>query len=226
MDAINLYTMQLQARLLSALDTSFSAGSTQSDTNSSASFAGILQSFLTARLNGTASASGSQAVSSQAAGTAGDMQISDAGVQFIAEHEGYSATAYRGADVQNRTIGYGHVIESGESFGSLTQTQALNLLKSDLKSCEDSVNREFSGVNMTQSQFDSLVSYAYNLGSNIWDKTPTLTNDIKTGVTGEKLQADFASASYCNGTQLQGLLNRRLDEYALFSSGDYSSANL
>lgn len=143
---------------------------------------------------------------------------SDNAVQFIAEHEGFSSTAYRGADVQNLTIGYGHVIEPGENLPPLTQEQAMELLKSDLKPFVESVNNEFAGVNLTQNQKDALVSFSYNLGANIWSKTPKLVSDIKSGASAETLREDFARCDNCNGSELTGLLNRRLDEWKLFES--------
>lgn len=210
------------------MDTSFAASKKDDGTQAedgTVSFSDLLRACLASSGVSGVFTSAPQAVSADTS-AAGGMQVSDAGVRFIAEHEGYASTAYRGADVQNQTIGYGHVIEPGESFTSLTQPQALSLLKNDLKSCEESVNREFAGTPLTQNQFDALVSYSYNLGTNIWSKTPTLTNDIKSGASPEVLKADFARASNCNGQRLQGLVNRRLDEYELFSGGSVSSASV
>ncbi len=208
-------TSSLSALESASSTASFSEIEGLSDTTSLSSLASLL---------GVSGVSASSSVSaSETAGntvsTAGNMTISDTGVQFIEDHEGYSATAYRGADAQNETIGYGHVIQSGENFSSLTKTQATSLLENDLSTYEDSVNKEFSGTKLTQNQFDALVSLSYNLGTNIWSKAPTLTNDIKSGASASTLKTDFERLSYCNGKQLQGLLNRRDDEWSLFTSG-------
>lgn len=140
-------------------------------------------------------------------------------LRFIEAHEGYSATAYRGADIQNQTIGYGHVIMPGESFTKLTQPQAEQLLKNDLSSSIASVKKEFAGVNLSQNQFDALVSFAYNLGDNIWSHAPTLVNDIKSGASPDVLKNDFTAFDHCNGQELKGLYNRRVDEWRLFTTG-------
>jgi len=149
--------------------------------------------------------------------TSGRMQASNNAVNFIAQHEGFLPTAYRGIDFQNQTIGFGHVIQSGEQFDSLTPQQGKNLLKTDIKQFEDSVNKEFAGVNLTQNQFDSLVSFSYNTGANIWGKVPKLTNDIKSGTSADVLNEDFAACSNCNGEFVQGLHNRRMDEWQLYT---------
>lgn len=148
---------------------------------------------------------------------AGGMQASDNVIKFIAQHEGFLPTAYRGIDYQNQTIGYGHVIQPGENIDVLSRQQGADLLKKDVKQFEDSVNQEFTGVSLTQNQFDALVSFCYNTGVNIWSKVPQLTSDIKAGASANALKADFAACSNCNGEFVQGLYNRRMDEWQMFT---------
>lgn len=154
-------------------------------------------------------------------GVAGDMQASAQLVSFVAAHEGYSATAYRGADAQNLTIGYGHVVQPGESAAPLTQASAVALLKNDLRSSVAAVNREFAGAGLSQSQFDALVSFSYNLGDHIWSRSPQLKQDILSGASAQTLRRDFASYDHCNGQELSGLYTRRMDEWNLFANGQY-----
>lgn len=153
---------------------------------------------------------------------AGEMKVSDEMVKFIEEHEGFSATAYNGVDSWNSTIGYGHVITGGENIDMLTRSSAEELLREDLKSCEASVRREFKGTKLTQNQFDALVSFAYNLGANIWSRTPKLVSDIKSGASADVIKADFENCAKCNGRVVQGLVNRRLDEWNVFANGIYA----
>lgn len=169
----------------------------------------------------SADAAGVGATSGVSDGVAGDRQASAQLVNFVAAHEGYSATAYRGADVQNQTIGYGHVVQAGESTAPLSRAQALTLLKSDLKSSVASVNREFAGVDLTQSQFDALVSFSYNLGDHIWSRATQLTSDIKSGASADTLRSDFIRFNHCNGQELTGLTTRRVDEWDMFVDGRY-----
>ena len=68
--------------------------------------------------------------------------------------------------IGNLTVGYGHVVQPNEKFGTLTKPEALALLASDLKVSEDMVNgysRELEVV-WDQNQFDAFVSLAYNSG--------------------------------------------------------------
>jgi len=152
-------------------------------------------------------------------GTPGNMIVSDALVSFIATYERFSATKYRGLDYQNVTIGYGHVILPGESFTTLTQVEAFALLKSDLVGYVTSTNNEF-GVILNQNKFDALVSFCFNTGKNVWSLA-NLTDDVKAGASNEILKTDFTNWSSCNHVVLQGLLNRRLDEWEMFVYGDY-----
>ena len=152
-------------------------------------------------------------------GTPGNMIVSDAAVSFIASYEGFSGTKYRGADSQNVTIGYGHVIRPGESFTTLTQAEGLALLKSDLVRFQASVNNRF-GVILNQNKFDSLVSFCFNTGENVWDRAK-LTDAVIAGASNDILKTDFTNWSSCNDVVLQGLLNRRLDEWEMFVYGDY-----
>ena len=66
--------------------------------------------------------------------------VSQAGLNFIAGYEGYSATTYK--DVAGLpTIGYGHLIKSGESFGTLSKNAALQLLRKDASFAVNAVNK-------------------------------------------------------------------------------------
>lgn len=163
------------------------------------------------------------AVSSDTASTAGGMTVSDNMVKFIERHEGFSSTGYRGVDSWNVTTGYGHVVQPSENIGPLTQSSAETLLRSDLESCEASVNKEFAGCNLNQGQFDALTGFAFGLGNNIWSKTPKLVSDIKSGASSDVIQSDFLNCAKCGGQVVQGLVNRREAEFQVFANGNYSA---
>lgn len=147
--------------------------------------------------------------------------ISQDGINFIADYEDYYATPYRGLDYQNETIGYGHVITSGENFESLTEAEAKALLKNDLQNFVDSVNTIVSSLNLKQCQFDSLISFAYNCGANALNNS-TLLKDIKAGVSYETIKEDFLMWCNCNGERALGLYRRRYDEFEMYVNGDYT----
>ena len=91
------------------------------------------------------------------------MQLSDAGLDLVKRSEGFRSHAY--LDVNGfPTIGYGHRILPFESFaGGITETQANDLLASDLRVAEQDVVRLVK-VTLTQGQFDALVDFCFNLG--------------------------------------------------------------
>ncbi len=150
-----------------------------------------------------------------------NFDISENGVNFIADYEDFYAEPYRGLDYQNKTIGYGHVIISGEHFESLTNVQAKALLKKDLQSFVNSVSTMISGLNLTQCQFDALVSFAYNCGANAL-KFSTLLKDIKSNAPMETIKEDFLMWCNCNGKRELGLYRRRYDEFEMYSNSDYT----
>ncbi|WP_415350055.1 glycoside hydrolase family protein [Clostridium perfringens] len=158
--------------------------------------------------------------SSESLNATSSYEISQNLIDFIADYEGFSATPYRGADYQNRTIGYGHVIRKGENIEYLSEDEAKNLLRNDLKDTVNLVSNLTKGLSLSENQFESLVSFAYNCGSGALERS-TLLKDIKLGVNDEKIKDDFLAWSYCNGVKLKGLMNRRLDEWEIFAKGDY-----
>lgn len=151
----------------------------------------------------------------------GIYDVSPEGINFIADYESFYAKPYRGLDSKNQTIGYGHVITLGENFEILTETEAKALLKKDLQTFVDLVNTTVTGLNLTQCQFDALVSFAYNCGSNSL-KFSTLLKDIKANAPIEKIKEDFLIWSNCNGKRALGLYRRRYDEFEMYSSADYT----
>ncbi|MBC2457728.1 peptidoglycan-binding protein [Clostridium beijerinckii] len=150
-----------------------------------------------------------------------DFDISENGVNFIADYEDFYAEPYRGLDSQNQTIGYGHVIISGEHFESITKIQAKALLRKDLQSFVDIVNTITLSLNLIQCQFDALISFAYNCGISAL-KNSTLLKDIKGNASIEKIKEDFLMWCNCNGKRELGLYRRRYDEFEMYKDADYT----
>lgn len=97
------------------------------------------------------------------------MNISQKGVDFIKRHEGLRLSAYLDS-VGKPTIGYGNTyytdgraVRMGDK---ITRVQAEELLKMILKKFVYDVNSLLQ-TNVSQNQFDALVSFAYNVGSDI-----------------------------------------------------------
>lgn len=139
------------------------------------------------------------------------MRISFAGIELIKQFEGFRSQVYD-ANPPNKdwTIGYGHKLKSGESFPrGVTQAEARALLIKDVGFAEDRVNRNITR-SLTQSQFDSLVSLAYNLTTRSWLAAAARIN---AGETGESV---FNRYVFAAGKKLRGLVSRRAAEVALY----------
>lgn len=91
------------------------------------------------------------------------MQTSANGLAFLKRNEGFAASIYN--DNGKPAIGYGHDLQPGESFADgVSEDQATALLLKDLATrYEPAVNRLVPET-CTQSQFDALVDFCYNLG--------------------------------------------------------------
>ena len=95
------------------------------------------------------------------------MNISQAGVQFIASNEGYAAHVYN--DAGKQAIGYGHDLLPGESFpNGVTQQEALDILGRDCAKVDEAmqvmVEHGLIPADVTQGQWDALADFGYNEG--------------------------------------------------------------
>lgn len=149
------------------------------------------------------------------------MDISKNGVEFIASHEGFSATAYKGEGETYWTIGYGHYGPDVSPGDTITKAEALDLLYSDLVSFVSYTNdialSKFPNLN--QNQFDALVSYCYNRGPGNSAGTNGLRQLIYNSNTIAEISANFLVYWGTNTNYYEGLMNRRRAEKALFDSG-------
>ena len=104
-------------------------------------------------------------------------RISDNMINLIASWEGYSSTVYPDNLAGGiPTIGYGQTFGTGVQFyNNMSKTEAWSLLVKSINagSYTSEVNRflQNNGIKATQSQFDALVSFSYNIGSGYWNGT-------------------------------------------------------
>jgi lysozyme len=159
-----------------------------------------------------------QAAQAQAQGQpAQNKTLSANGLQFIEKHEGYSGTVYKDS-AGNPTIGYGHLIKEGEDFSKgITKEKAGELLSQDTKTAVDAVNGKVT-ANLSQTKFDAVVDFTYNLGGGNLGKS-TLLKNINAGK--DVTENNFTDWNRAGGKVVNGLTIRRTDEWNLFSKGDY-----
>ena len=141
-------------------------------------------------------------------------KIGQAGLKLIMEFEGCRLAAYQCA-AGVWTIGYGHTAGVHKGM-TITQAQAEEYLKQDVAKFEKYVNNATYvpiTAELTQNQFDALVSFAYNCGA----------GNVKKLCKG-RTAAQIATAmlQYCkaNGKTLAGLRRRREAEQKLFNTPD------
>ena len=148
------------------------------------------------------------------------MKISNNGINLIKHFEGLSLKPY--LDVVNiPTIGWGNTFyEDGTKVTlkdkPITEERALKLL-------EVVVNRDFADkifpsikVKVSQSQFDAMVSLAYNIGVGAFLKSTLLKKVNANDFTGAS--EEFLRWNKAGGKEVLGLTKRREREKQLFLS--------
>ena len=139
------------------------------------------------------------------------MHISEAGLALIRQFEGLRLSAYR-CPAGIPTIGYGST--TGVQMGqTITAERAEELLREDVRQFEAAVSRLVK-VPLNQGQFDSLTSFAFNLGAKSLEQS-TLLRLLNAGDY-SGAAAQFDRWVYASGKKLSGLVKRRAAERALF----------
>jgi lysozyme len=141
--------------------------------------------------------------------------VSKRAYDLIKEHEGLRLEAYQ-VPGDKVTIGFGHT--KGVKLGNkITKEQAEILLKLDVQHVVDRI-RPMIEVPVSQEQFDSLVSLAFNIGTTAFSKS-TLLKKLNEGDTPGAYQ-EFAKWSKAGKERSKGLLKRRGQEADLFMERD------
>ena len=154
------------------------------------------------------------------------MKINKEGLELIKSFEGCKLTAYDDLQPNKKithisqvkgtlTIGYGHT--AGVTVGQvISQEQAENMLKSDLKQYEKYVTDNVK-LELTENQFSALVSFTYNCGVGY---LRTLVKNRTLAQIAEELLLYNKS----KGKVLAGLVRRREAERELFLKGTLSKS--
>jgi Phage-related lysozyme (muraminidase) len=141
------------------------------------------------------------------------MKISSNGLELIQHFEGFEGEVYVDA-AGYPTIGYGHLIKAGEDFSSgISHAQAVKLLKQDVGFAENAVKRLIR-IPLSQSQFDALVSFTFNLGGGALQRS-TLRRKVNRH---EHLEVpdELMRWVWAGGRRLRGLIRRRAAEAQLY----------
>ena len=146
--------------------------------------------------------------------------ITQDGIDLIKRFEGFSSTVYI-CPAGYPTIGYGHLVRSGESYTEISETEAEELLRKDVESAERAVLR-LVNVPLTDGQFDALVSFTFNLGSGAFQRS-TLRRKVNRQAHAE-VPSQLMRWVWAGGKKLSGLKKRRLNESKLYSKSMFIKA--
>jgi lysozyme len=146
------------------------------------------------------------------------MKVSNKLIQMLKHHEGVRSKPYR-CPAGLWTVGVGHLIGDGKSLPeswnkTFTQEEIDGILKRDLNRFELGVSKMLPNVPLRQHEFDSIVSFCFNLGLGCFQRS-TIRQAL---LRGDKEAAMDSLVKYCRagGKILRGLQKRRLDERKLF----------
>lgn len=155
------------------------------------------------------------------------MKTSAAGIAKIRAYEGCVLHVYKD-QVGLDTIGVGHLITAAERampelmalYGAgITQAQAEALLALDLAPAESAI-ASLVRVALNQEQFDSLVSFVFNVGASGFAGS-SLLKAINAGASHAEIRADFLKWDKVrvNGVLVEssGLKARRTEEAKSFA---------
>ncbi len=144
------------------------------------------------------------------------MKVTDEGLRLIMRFEGFRAHAYRDP-VGIWTIGYGHTSMAGPPRVHrgmvVTRAEAAAILRRDVDMFAGGVRR-LVRVELTDSQFSALVSFAYNVGLGALARSSVLK-----AVNARQFDAvprRLALWVKAGGRRLPGLVKRRAAEAAMF----------
>lgn len=156
------------------------------------------------------------------------MEISQQGIDFLKRRESLRLKSYKdSAGVW--TIGYGTIRIKGRPVTAnmtCTETQAEEWLWDDCRDVVETVNKAVGDLGLTQNQFDSLVSFTYNVGNGGF-LTSTLLKVIRArGPVVQDLFTRWCKVRDPRTGQLvvsRGLYNRRVMEYQMYALGEYTA---
>ena len=141
------------------------------------------------------------------------MKISANGLKKLIEWEGVVLHIYMDS-AGLPTIGVGHLIQKGEDYSKgLTTTQAQDLLADDLQRFEEAVNESVT-VLLDQNQYDTLVSFAFNVGVGAF-RSSTLLKKLNAGDY-TAVPEQLMRWTKAGGKPNDGLVARRKNEIKLW----------
>ena len=145
------------------------------------------------------------------------MNISQEGISLIKKFEGCELEAYKCA-AGVWTIGYGHTKDVKEN-DVITKEEAESMLVHELQEYCNDVDIAVK-VDLKQNEFDSLVSWTYNLGPTNLNSS-TMLRVLNEGKH-DDVPTQIKRWNKAGGEVLKGLIRRRNAEALMFEGKDWS----
>ena len=144
-------------------------------------------------------------------------KLSLAGEMMLKKFEGLRLKPYQD-EVGKFTIGYGHLIKNNEGylFRGIDENTANKLFVSDKAEAENIINSIIK-KNLTQSQFDALVSFAFNIGKTKFKNSTIvalINNNASDTLISEWIKSHYKTAG---GNKSISLEKRRATEASLWN---------
>jgi lysozyme len=147
------------------------------------------------------------------------MRIDSKGINLIKTFEGIRLGAYL-CPAGVPTIGYGSTyypdktkVKMGDKLKDAAEADAL--LAVTVQPFENNVTALVNGTQITTNQFNSLVSFAFNLGTAALAKS-TLLKKVKANPNDPSITIEFMKWVNAGGVKLEGLVRRRKAEAELY----------
>lgn len=134
---------------------------------------------------------------------------------FIKQWEGFCPVAKR-CQAGVLTIGHGHTqgVREGQR---ITPDEADAMLDADIRQFAKSLVPLLAGIELTQNQYDALLSFAYNVGPTALAKS-TLLRKVRANSADPSIRAEFMRWINAGGKPSNGLRNRRQAEADMYFS--------
>lgn len=147
-------------------------------------------------------------------------KVSKRGLDLIKKYEGFRTNPYK-CPAGVPTIGYGATYyPDGKRVKMtdppVTEKQATEMLKTMLIGFEKAVDT-YCIDTINQNQFDALVSFAYNVGTNAL-KNSTLLKKLNVNANDPTIKDEFMKWVKAGGKTLKGLVTRRAEEAEIYFS--------
>jgi GH24 family phage-related lysozyme (muramidase) len=144
------------------------------------------------------------------------VKTSENGIELLKRFEGLELEAYQ--DIAGIwTIGYGHTGDDVQPGMKLSEREAEELLRRDLKPREQAVSSAVK-VSLNQNEFDALVSFVYNVGAAAFRGSTALKRLNRGDRVGAADALTWWNKATVGGVlrEVLGLTRRRAAEKALF----------